>query len=408
MGTMSGTRATGERVVSRWVWLTWWIQMAALVGGFALWIVQGVLRGVPGPVVAGVYVTGVVDAAVVVVYILAAAALATVAAILVARVPANRIGWILGAVATWMVASFLMIMVLYFLHAPGERQAAFANWLGTWTFVPAVPTSLVLMIFPTGSLPSRRWSILPWMAVAGTACWATAEATADRLGLQEELSNPFADPAVLELADTLVVLFLPALIGTVISLVIRYRKSSPDVRLQIKWVAFGGVLQVTVLLLTWAVEEISPADFPVQAVLMGMLSTLIVPITLGVAILRYRLYDIDHLVSRTVTYAVLSALSAAGYFVGVIGIQTVFPSSGGLAVAATTLGLASLFNPVRRRLQDQMDRRFNRRRFDAERVLQAFSARLRVVNTVDQLTSDLVLTLRQTLAPASVAVWIRE
>lgn len=206
----------------------------------------------------------------------------------------------------------------------------------------------------------------------------------------------------------MVVLFLPALIGTVISLVIRYRKSSPDVRLQIKWVAFGGVLQVTVLLLTWAVEEISPTDFPVQAVLMGMLSTLIVPITLGVAILRYRLYDIDHLVSRTVTYAVLSALSAAGYFVGVIGIQTVFPSSGGLAVAATTLGLASLFNPVRRRLQDQMDRRFNRRRFDAERVLQAFSARLRVVNTVDELTSDVVLTLRQTLAPASVAVWIRE
>lgn len=126
-----------------------------------------------------------VDAVVVVVYIVAAGALATVAAVMVARVPDNRIGWILGAIAVWMVVTFLLIMVLYHLHSPGDTQTALANWLGTWTFVIAVPTSLVLMIFPSGKLPSPRWRLLPWLAVIGTAGWVVLEATSEKLGAEE-------------------------------------------------------------------------------------------------------------------------------------------------------------------------------------------------------------------------------
>ncbi|HEX2154815.1 MAG TPA: hypothetical protein VHL52_12665 [Acidimicrobiia bacterium] len=399
--------SSSERI-PRWVLVVWSIQMVMLLGGLLLWVVQGVIRGVPGPVIAGVYVVGVVDVAVVIVYIVAAGALASVAAILVARVPENRTGWILSGVAAWMVVSFSTIMALYFLHSPGSSQTALANWLGAWTFVVAVPTSLVLMIFPTGRLPSRRWGILPWLALGGITGWILEEAAGPRLGLEEELPNPWANPQLLEFGDGLALLFLPALIGTVASLVVRYRKAARDVRLQMKWVAYGGVLQVGAILLTWSAEIFSPTDFPVEVVLIGMLSTLIVPVALGVAILRYRLYDIDHLVSRTVTYLVLSVLLAAVYLGGVIGIQAIFPSSEGLAVAATTLGLAFLFNPLRRRVQDQMDRRFNRRRFDAERVLQLFTERLRVVHTVEELAADLAGTLQQTLAPASIAVWIRE
>jgi hypothetical protein len=402
---MSFRPAAASRV-SRRVWLGWAIHQVALLTGLGLWVIHGVLRGVPGPVIAGVYVAGVIDTAVLAVYVLAAAALTTVAAVMLSRVGENRIGWILGGVASWMVFTFLLIIVLYFFHSPDESQTAFANWLGAWTFVPAVPTSLVLMFFPSGTLISRRWRFLPWFALVGTAGWATTEATGEYLGLQNELVNPFANATLLEVADTVVFLFLPALIGTVASLVVRYRNSSPDVRLQIKWVAFGGALQVALILLMWAVEEVSPNDYPVEAVLVGTFSTLLVPIALGVAILRFRLYDIDRLVSRTATYVVLSALVAGAYLGGVIGIQTALPSSGRLAVAGTTLVLAALFNPLRRRLQDQMDRRFNRRRFDAERVLAAFSARLREVSTVEDLASDLAVTLQRTLAPASIGVWI--
>jgi len=126
---------------ARWVLIVWAALAAGLVIGLGLWIVHGVLRGVPGPVVAGVYLDGAGDVAVVAVCMVSATALATVSA----------------------------VMVLYFLHSPGDPQMDLANWLGSWTFVLFVPTGLVLMVFPSGSLPSRRWWILPWLAIVGTA-----------------------------------------------------------------------------------------------------------------------------------------------------------------------------------------------------------------------------------------------
>lgn len=391
----------------RWVWIVWSALLAALLLGLGLWIGHAVLGGVPGPIIAGVYVDGAVDVAVVVVYIMAAASLASVAAVMVARVPENRIGWILGGIAAWMVVTFLVIMVLYSLHEPGDELTDLANWLGTWTFVLFVPTSLVLMIFPTGSLLSPRWRILPWLAVAGTASWAASEAFGETMGLEGELPNPFADAEILRIANVVVFLLLPALIGVVASLVLRFRRSQPEMRLQIKWVAFGGALQVLAILLTWSAELVSPAAFPVEAVLVGMLSTLIVPVALGVAILKYRLYEVDRLVSRTVSYAVLGALLAGLFFGGVIGVQALFGASSDLAVAGTTLAVAALFDPMRRRLHGLMDRRFNRSHFDAERVIEDFTARIGTVTTREALSSDLTATLDQTLAPASLGIWIR-
>ena len=142
-----------RRSAPRWVLVVWAALAAGLVVGLGLWIVHGILQGVPGPVVAGVYLDGAGDVAVVAVYMVSATALATVSAVMVSRVPWNRIGWILGVVAVWMVAMFDIIMVLFFLHSPGDPRMDLANWLGTWTFVLFVPTGLVLMIFPSGSLP---------------------------------------------------------------------------------------------------------------------------------------------------------------------------------------------------------------------------------------------------------------
>lgn len=392
----------------RWVWSTWTALLSALAIGLILWVVHLAVDGVPGPVLAGVYIAGAVDVAVLAVYIVAAGALTTIAAVMIGRVPENRIGWILGAMSVWMVSTFLVIMVLYFFHTHGQPGWDLANWLGTWTFVPTVPSSLVLILFPTGRLLSKRWRVVPWLAVLGTAGWALSEATGTGIGLREELTNPYSSPDLVRIADTVAVLLLPALVGTVASLVIRFRRSSPEARLQIKWVAFGGVLQVAVILLAWGTDVIRRSDFPVSVVLVGMLSMLIVPIALSVAILRYRLYAIDRLVSRTASYTLLAALVAGGSFGGVIGTQALLGFSNELAVAGTTLALFTLFNPVRRRLHSMMDRRFNRSRFDADRVAEAFAARVGAAAATDGLLVDLETTVRQTLAPASFGMWTRD
>lgn len=382
--------------------------MVSLLVALAMWLVQGVLRGVPGPVVVGVYVDGAVDSVVVVVTVLSTAILATVAAIMMSRVPENRIGHILWWISSWMVGTFFLSMALYFLHSPSSAETAFANWLGSWAFVLFVPTSLVLMIFPSGALPSARWGLLPWLAVLGTLGWAATEAFGERLGLQNELPNPYASASWERAGEIVVLLWIPALVGTVASLIVRYRHSSPEVRAQIKWVAVGGVFQIAVIIMTWVAEAVGPEEYPVGAVLAGMVSTLFVPVALGVAILRYHLYDIDHVVSRTVSYAALGGLLGAMFALGVLGTQAVLGATSDFAVAATTLAVAAIFDPLRRRLHAVMDRRFNRSRFDSERVMEAFSARMSSVTTAERLSLDISDTVEATLAPESFGIWIRD
>jgi hypothetical protein len=380
----------------------------ALLVGMGLWIVQGAIRGVPGPVVSGVYIDGSLDAVIIVAYAVTGAALATIGCILITRVSNNPIGWILAGMAAWLASTFLLIMVLHFLHSPGDSQTAFANWLGNWTFVISVPTSLVLMIFPSGALPSRRWRILPWLAVVGIAGWITVEATADSIGLDPVIPNPFANPGLSRVADMASsVLLVPALVGTVASLVVRYRRSPPEVRLQIKWVALSGVFQIVVWLGVWGLEALQPEAFGAEAVAVGTLSLPITPAALAVAILRYKLYEIDRLVSRTVSYALLVGLLVGLFAAGVIGTQAIFGASSDLAVAATTLAVAALFNPLRRHLHESMDRRFNRRRFDAERVIEAFALRVGSITDTETLASDLTSTVTNTLSPKSLGIWIR-
>jgi hypothetical protein len=394
-------------VTPRWVWLSWATLLAALALALLLWVVHVTVDGVIGPVVAGVYITGPIGVAVLAVYITAAAAMATIAAIMIGRVSENRIGWILGGMALWMVTSFLVVMVFYFFHGEGEPGWHFANWLGAWSFVLAVPSSLVLMFFPSGHLLSPRWRLLPWLAVAGTVGWAISEASGPGLGLQEELFNPLVNSERERIGDIISVLFFPAIAGTVASLIVRYRRASPDIRLQIKWVGFGGVLQIAVLIGASAVDMMSRSDFPIAAVLIGVLSMLIVPLALTVAILRFRLYAIDRLVSRTASYAVLVALLAGGTFGVVLGTQALFSFTSDLVVAGTTLALVAVFNPMRLRLHRTMDRRFNRRRFDAERVAEAFAARVGAADATDDLLVDLEAIVEKTIAPATFGIWIR-
>ena len=405
MSTTQGPART--RAGPRWAWWSWAAMLVALFAGLALWIIHLADAGVPGPVIAGVYIAGPVDVAVLAVYMLAALVLATIATSMISRVPSNVIGWVLWAMALWMAFTYLLIMTFYFFHQPGDFGWELANWLGTWTFVFTVPSSLVLLIFPDGRFLSPRWRILGFMAFAGIAGWALTEATGPGLGLQEELVNPFFNPSLLTIGNLVSLLLLPALVGTVMSLTLRFRRASLDERLQIKWVALGGILQVGVIILAWLTDTLTSTDFPVAIVLIGMISTLFVPLALSTAILRYQLYAIDRLVSRTASYALLGGLLAGGSFLGVIGTQNLFGFSGSFSVAATTLALWALLNPARRRVQAMMDRRFNRSRFDAEMVVTRFASRANDVVAPDVLLADLEATLRKTLAPESLGIWIR-
>lgn len=404
----SGAGGLAGRIVVRWVWVAWSAAVAAMLLGLVLWIVRGVLRGVPGPVVSGAYVEGGIDALIVLAYVATGVTIATIAAVLASRVPRNAIGWILGGVAVWHAATFLLGMSLYFLHAPGAAETNFGNWLGSWTFVVPASASLVLILFPTGTLPSSRWRVLGWLALIGTMAWAVLEATGDYLGADVSVPNPFANASVNTIANVASVTLLPALIGTIASLVTRYRRSSREARLQIKWVAFGGLVAILVWIMIWVWSVAWPKTFDATAIAIGTVATLITPVALAVAILKHRLYDIERLVSRTVSYALLVAVLAGTYALGVIGMQTLFPWSGNLAVAGTTLVIAAVFNPLRRRLHDLMDRRFNRRHFDAALVMAAFAARIGTVSHTEELAAGLTTVLEQTLAPSSVGLWIRE
>ena len=170
---------------------------------------------------------------------------------------------------------------LYFLHAPEASTTTFGNWLGSWTFVVPASASLVLILFPTGTLPSSRWRVLGWLAVIGTMAWAVLEATGDYVGGDVSMPNPFANASVNTIANVAGLTLLPALIGTIASLVIRYRRSSRDVRLQIKWVASGGLVAILVWIVIWVWSVVWSETFDATAVAIGTVATLITPVALA-------------------------------------------------------------------------------------------------------------------------------
>jgi hypothetical protein len=212
------------------------------------------------------------------------------------------------------------------------------------------------------------------------------------------------------------ILLLVGVLASAISLVVRFRHSRGDERRQLKWLAYAAVVVVLAAAVSLTVEGVAPdSDVAIiqvmQLTLVASLST--VPIAAGIAILKYRLYEIDLLINRTLVYGSLSALLVAVYFGGVATTQTIFRALTGqeqqpqLAVVVSTLAIAALFNPLRRRIQAFIDRRFYRRRYDARKTLEAFSAKLRDETDLDALNVELVGVVRETMQPAHVSLWLR-
>jgi hypothetical protein len=334
-----------------------------------------------------------------------AVAFAVVGAIVAGHQPANPIGWLflliglsgaLGVVSNEYVTYTLVT-------APGALPGgSIAASVSLWSWWPAyglVP--LVLLLFPDGRLPSRRWRWAAWLAAGGVVLMTLGMAVSTlgdpvRVALTEEEPGGLAGLVLVVSISAALVSFLAGLA----SLVLRWRRARGNERAQLKWVAFAAGLALAANIV------LQLAQLPG----VGFVGVVLVPIGAAVAILRYHLYDIDRIISRTLAYGLLTALLGLVYVAGVFALGRLLNPDGepsAFTVAASTLAVAALFQPARRRLQAAVDRRFNRARYDAARTVEAFSARLRNEVDLDTLAAELVGVIDQTMQPTHASVWLR-
>jgi hypothetical protein len=352
-----------------------------------------------------------------------------VGALIASRRPRNPIGWILLADGVlWMLTGMMDYCSVYGVASPGSVPfPVIVAGINNVMWVPAVGVlgTYVFLLFPDGRLPSRRWR--PLASLAGVVILllcilvGLSPGPLQNLG---EVRNPFGleNYPWVQPAGYFVLPLLPlCMIASVLSIVMRYRRSRGEERLQIKWIAFAASFVGLLYLIAMVCAFIFPsgawfqAGSPLWLDLLGyaaLISFTIVPIAVGFAVLRYRLYDID-IINRALVYGSLTISLVLVYVGGVAGTQTAFRFLTGqdqqpqLAVVASTLAIAALFNPLRRRIQTIMDRRFYRKNYDARRTLEDFSARLRDETDLEQLNAELLSVVGATMQPEHVSLWLK-
>jgi hypothetical protein len=334
--------------------------------------------------------------------------------ILASRRPGNRVGWIfLGAGLALGLGFFCDRYGRGGLVAapgslPGARAAAwFANW--AWTTLPAAGLAFMLLLFPTGRLGSRRWRPAAWFVAVAFTLYAVAEVA--------RACHVWADPFTALSSGwypgshTAVLISVPAaLLAGAAAVVVRFAKSSGPERLQLKWFVTAAVLVVAAIIPLSLAPQIglnpAAASAAVSALKVVFCLTLVcLYAAIAIAVLKYRLYDIDRVLSRTLAYAIVTGV-LAGVYAGLVLLATqVFGVHTPVAVAGATLAAAALFSPVRHRVQRRVDRRFNRARYDADQIVAAFAARLKDAVDLDGVCGDLARAAQVALEPAHISVW---
>jgi hypothetical protein len=353
-----------------------------------------------------------------------------VGALIASKRPNNPVGWICLAVGIiWMIMPISSSYGVYGLvvRPSSVPFPAAIGSLGEWMWAPAVGLFgiYLILLFPDGRLPSRRWRPLAWLSgaviVLVSAGFVLSPGPMDGLG---GVRNPFGLEKFPWLADaTLGVMVLVPLciLVSAISLVLRFLRSEGEQREQIKWLAFAASIlglgfSSYIIPSFFVVEDPTGGAGPLWVNLLEdavTLSFASVPVAVGIAILRYRLYEIDLLINRTLVYGSLTVMLALVYLGGVAMTQAIFRVVTGqehqpqLAVVVSTLVIAALFNPLRRRIQAFTDRRFYRSKYDARKTLEGFSAKLRNETDLVALSDDLVGVVRETMQPAHVSLWLR-
>jgi hypothetical protein len=404
-------------------WLAW--SLAALsvvmfVGSVVLWVLAHSIH-VPRSLDADLTTGSLLGQALFLVFPL-------VGALIASRRPQNPIGWLcLVDGLLWTTTNMLDYHSLYVMASPSSVPfPVVLAGVNHWLWVPTVGLlgTYVFLLFPDGRLPSRRWRPLAWLSGVVIASGSLGlMLSPGPLDMPRGIRNPFgleAAPWVAVAAYAILPLLPLCMLASALSLVMRYRRSRGDVRQQIKWIAFAASLVALTYLIAIVALFIHPSEIwfasglPLWLDLIeyaALLSITSVPIAIGFAVLKYRLYDIDLIINRTLVYGSLTATLVALYFGSVVLLQGALRSLTGqesqLAVVASTLAIAALFNPLRRRLQGLVDRRFYRRKYDARKTLEAFSARLRDETDLQTLNNDLVGAVRETMQPAHVSLWLR-
>jgi hypothetical protein len=339
---------------------------------------------------------------------------ATVGAVLASRRPRHPVGWLLLGFALSLTASGVIASYVAYglLARPGALPAAgvAARFYPATAPAALALLSLVLLLTPTGSLPSPRWRW--WARATAAAPVVLALVVPFAPGRFEPrllvTSSPFNDRA---LGGVLLVATQVALAVTTLavvvggwSLVLRFRRVRGVERQQLRWVALAAALMAVAALVVLAALAL---EVPALVDWAAAVCVVVLPVAVGAAILRYRLYDLDRIVSRTLAYGLLTVLLGGGYAGVVLGLGRLLPQDSSLVVAAATLAVAAAFQPARRRVQAVVDRRFDRRRYDAARTIEAFSARLRAQVDLDALATELLAVVDQTVQPTRAWLWLR-
>jgi hypothetical protein len=381
-----------------------WSMLAIYAAGLAFTAVLAVANG------------SVAEGHVILLYLPAFTAFMVVGALVVARRPANAIGWMFSTIGLLVVGASLASEYSHYAYVtqPGAQPfAVAAAWYGSWAAYPifGLTFTFTLLLFPTGRLLSPHWRPIAWLAAIGITANSVLAALQPTLRLEYEgrtIPNPIGisglpRPEQGAVGIVLTGLFVGVSLAACASLVVRFRRARGMERQQLKWFAYAAALMVTAN----AVGALLPfSGDPGAALTIALL-----PVAAGIAILRHRLYDIDRLINRTLVYGLLTAVLGLGYVGAVLLLGQLF---GGVtedppswAVAGATLAVAALFQPARRRIQAVVDRRFNRRKYDAAKTVEAFSARLRDELDLDTLSAELLAVAHQTMQPTTAALWLR-
>jgi hypothetical protein len=399
-----------QRAAARLAWSLVALSVALLWGGIALALVTR--STVPDLPFGGETEDGSVVADLVTLL-----TFSVVGAIIASRHPRNTLGWLFCSVGVTIGLNSFVGDYAEFWLASGFGMSSLgetAAWLSSWLWILLVyfPTSLLLLLFPDGRLPSPRWRPVAWGVALGTAGGVVGNALkAGPLVDFPQIANPYGvdGPFVWVLGVAGSIVAAGSMVASAVSLIVRMRRAGSEQRQQIKWLAYGGAMVVGTifvgsLVILWSV--------PVSIVIMSV-ALLGLPVFTGIAIVRYRLYDIDLLINRTLVYGSLTLMLALVYFGGVTATQALFQTLTGqqklpqLAVVVSTLVIAALFNPLRHRIQSFIDRRFYRSKYDAAKTLDTFSARLREETDLTTLSEELVGVVRETMQPEHASLWLR-
>ncbi|THG30134.1 hypothetical protein [Naasia lichenicola] len=324
--------------------------------------------------------------------------------------PSNPLGWLLLAVPGIFCSGAPIDLLGQSIQTSAPRVATWLFWYGhdredTWTWIPPVGLLLtqIPLRFPDGHLPSPRWRWFSWFTVFALVLSSSVFAT-----ISDEVSPGFPNPTRVEgseLVEALigggfVTLFI-SLVGSLVSLFVRYRRADAVRSAQLRWVFWAVALAITVLLLSWL-----PGFEALQTWI--LLGYALIPVAVAIAVLRYHLYDIDRIISRTASYAIVTLVVIGTYALVVVGITAVLPDLPSVSVALATLAAAALFLPVLRLVQRIVDRRFDRARYDAQKVVHAFGERLRNGADPHTAAADLGVAVERSLQPSSMGLWVAD